>query len=204
MRAIDRPLLALVGTIEAPRGYGSVTGFANEYTGHPVTQMTIAEVMEWQRKIRSKGVKSTAVGRFQFTLATLDDVTDRFDVSRDRPLNRRTQDYLARLLLYMCDFYAPDATTEDVGNCLAGRWAALPMLSGPKKGTSRYKGVAKNRARTSVTVFRAVLAARFLPDSVRVTGATVKSAGREMEKMTSSPDAASPVSVSQSSYGLLD
>lgn len=199
MHALDRPVLELIGTIEAPRGYGTITGFARTHPSRPITQMTLSEVMAWQTRIRAQGAVSTAVGRYQFTRNTLREIISRFDVSADQLLNRRTQDYMARLLMYLCDFYDAQAEVTDVGNCLAGRWAALPMLSGPKKGRSRYQGVAGNHARTSVTIFRATLSTRFTPDPFRIAVAAAEGVRDEVDRVTS-PSNAPAVSISQEAF----
>lgn len=168
MRAFDRPFLELVGAIEAPHGYDAVTGFAPFRPERPVTEMTIAEVMRWQERVKAAGSESTAVGRFQFVLDTLEFLTRAYEVPHDTVLDRRTQDYLARVLLHRCGFYDPEAPVPELGDCLAGTWAALPMLSDPKRGHSRYKGKANNHARTTPEVVEAVLAVRFTPDALSV------------------------------------
>lgn len=168
MRAFDRPFLELIGAIEAPHGYDSVTGFAPFRPDRPVTEMTIAEVMRWQERVRAAGSASTAVGRFQFVLDTLEFLTRAYEVPHDTVLDRRTQDYLARVLLHRCGFYDPQAPVPELGDCLAGTWAALPILSDPRRGYSRYKGRANNHARTTPEVVEAVLAVRFVPDAVSV------------------------------------
>lgn len=174
MRAFDRPFLELVGAIEAPHGYDAVTGFAPFRPEKPVTEMTIAEVMAWQERVKAAGAMSTAVGRFQFVFDTLEFLTRAYEVPHDTILNRRTQDYLARVLLHRCGFYERDHPIAELGDCLAGTWAALPILSGENRGRSRYKGKANNHARTTPEIVEAVLAVRFAPDalSVAARGAT--------------------------------
>lgn len=168
MRAFDVPVMELIGAIEAPHGYDAVTGFAPFRPDRPISSMTISEVMEWQRQVRRSGSESTAVGRFQFVLDTLDFLTRAYEVPHDTVLDRRTQDYLARILLHRCGFYEPDKPVEALGDCLAGTWAALPLLSEPKRGLSRYKGSANNHARTTPEVVEAVLSVRFAPDALSV------------------------------------
>lgn len=182
MRAFDRLFLELVGAIEAPHGYDAVTGFAPFRPEKPVTEMTIAEVMAWQERVKAAGAESTAVGRFQFVLDTLEFLTRAYEVPHDTVMNRRTQDYLARILLYRCGFYDPDHPIPELGDCLAGTWAALPILSGEKRGRSRYKGKANNHARTTPEIVEAVLAVRFAPDALSVA---VRGASQLSESMVS-------------------
>lgn len=180
MRAFDRPFLELVGAIEAPRGYDTVTGYAPFRPDQRITSMTIAEVMDWQRKIQAAGAKSTAVGRFQFILDTLEFLTRVHDVPHDTLLDRRTQDYLARVLMHRCGFYDPDRPVEELGDCLAGTWAALPILSEPKRGRSRYAGTANNHARITPKVVEAVLAIRFPPATVTLSTRSAPDTGDEV------------------------
>lgn len=177
MRAFDRPFLELVGAIEAPRGYDAITGFAPTRPDRPITEMTIAEVMVWQEGIRAAGAEATAVGRFQFIRDTLEFLTRAYEVPHDTVLDRRTQDYLARVLLYRCGFYDPQAPIPELGDCLAGTWAALPLLSGSERGSSRYEGQVNNHARTTPEVVEAVLAVRFTPDALSVAARGVTDVG---------------------------
>ena len=167
-RAFDRPFLELVGAIEAPRGYDAITGYAPFRPDRPITQMTISEVMAWQDRIRAAGAEATAVGRFQFLRDTLEFLTRSYEVPQDTVLDRRTQDYLARVLLHRCGFYDPDRPVPALGDCLAGTWAALPLLTGERRGRSRHAGVANNHARTTPEVVEAVLSFRFAPDALSV------------------------------------
>jgi hypothetical protein len=158
----------MVGAIEAPHGYDAVTGFAPFPPEKPVTEMTIAEVMRWQERVKAAGSESTAVGRFQFVLDTLEFLTRAYEVPHDTVLDRRTQDYFARILLHRCGFYDPEASVPELGDCLAGTWAALPILSEGRRGLSRYRGKANNHARTTPEVVEAVLSVRFSPDALSV------------------------------------
>jgi len=178
MRAFDRPFLELVGAIEAPRGYDAITGYAPYPPDKKITDMTIAEVISWQENIRGAGAEASAVGRFQFVRDTLVFLTRAYDVPHDTVLNRRTQDYLARVLLHRCGFYVPDTQIGALGDCLAGTWAALPLLTGPNRGESRYKGRANNHARTSPEVVTAVLSMRFAPDALTVAARGASDIGR--------------------------
>lgn len=180
MRAFDRPFLELVGAIEAPVGYDAITGYAPFRPDRPITQMTIGQVLDWQESIQVAGAEATAVGKFQFIRDTLEFLTRTYDVPHETVLDRRTQDYLARVLLHRCGFYEPDAPIPELGDCLAGTWAALPLLSGKKRGQSRYEGKANNHARTTPEVVEAVLAFRFAPDALSVAARGVSDVGDEV------------------------
>ncbi len=168
VRAFDRPFLELVGAIEAPRGYDAITGYAPFRPDRPITEMTIGEVLDWQGRIRAAGAEATAVGRFQFVRDTLEFLARAYEVPHETVLDRRTQDYLARVLLHRCGFYDPERPVPELGDCLAGTWAALPLLSGERRGRSRHEGLANNHARTTPEVVEAVLSVRFAPDALSV------------------------------------
>lgn len=141
----DSEFLEMVGAVEGPDGYGTITGFAPFDPPRPLTRMTVAEVLEYQDQIRNAGAESTAVGRFQFIRNTLYELMQAEGISQNSLFDKPLQDKLARALLRKCDYYARDVRTTALANCLAGHWAALPMASGSKKGRSRYQGIAGNR-----------------------------------------------------------
>ncbi|MFX4300117.1 hypothetical protein [Pseudosulfitobacter pseudonitzschiae] len=72
---LDRPFMELVGFIEAPDGYNDITGFTNRRPVKDITDMTIDEVLDFQRMLRQNGTQSSAIGRFQFVYKTLDYTT---------------------------------------------------------------------------------------------------------------------------------
>lgn len=145
----DTPMLDLLGKIEGPEGYTQVVHSAKLDPPKPITRMTIAEVLDYQRDLRRAGSRSSAIGRYQFIYKTLQQIVDDFNVDTGQKFNRRTQDFLARRMLERCHFYDPDASHAKIGNCMARTWAALPVISGPKRGRSYYHGVAGNRALTT-------------------------------------------------------
>ena len=60
-------------------------------------------------------------------------------------------------------------------NCLAGIWAALPLVSGPNQGRSAHHGVAGNRALTRPQTVLALLAGK----PVTVAPASAPDAGTD-------------------------
>jgi hypothetical protein len=113
----------------------------------PLTQLTVGEVITWQKSLR--GTKSTASGAYQFIRPTLERLVRKYKISRTRAFDEALQDQLAQLLISECPDRDLPKDNLRFGNCLATIWAALPVLTGPKKGQSHYKGVAGNRALTS-------------------------------------------------------
>lgn len=158
---LDGPFLRLLGQIEGPEGYVTVTRSTRLTPPRPLTQMTISEVLAFQRKIRASGASSSALGRYQFVYKTLDYVVKNKEIDPELPFDRYTQDALARLEMRRCGFYDPIVSDLRVANCLAAVWAALPLVSGPRAGQSRYKGVAGNRALIDKDEFMATMRLRF-------------------------------------------
>lgn len=154
---LDRPFLELLGFLEGPDGYDDLTGFTNRRPVKPVSQMTINEVLSFQRMLRQNGTKSSAMGRYQFVYKTLEYLTRIHDIDRNLLFNKDMQDHLTRIEMRRCGFYDPEISIRKLGNCLARVWAALPLLSGPHRGESRYRKTGINLAQTTPEVIEAIL-----------------------------------------------
>lgn len=165
----DRPMLLLIGGVEAAEGYGSISNSSPIRPAKPVVQMTIQEVLQFQEEMRNSGAASTAMGRYQFIQSTLAELVVENRVDPLDLFDRRMQDYLARMKMKDCGFYDERESVENLGNCLAKVWAALPVLTGDKKGKSYYEGVAGNRALVDRHTVSAVLGQRFETEMVVAT-----------------------------------
>lgn len=119
----------------------------------PLTQMTVGEVMAWQRSLGK--VTSTASGGYQIIQRTLRGLVNKYGIDRNALFDRQMQDHLADLLLLDCKEHLNNVV--QYGNCIAYIWAALPLLSGPNVGKSAYDGIAGNRALTTTKDFMAML-----------------------------------------------
>lgn len=150
-------MLDLIGSIEAPQGYGQVYSGSVIRPPRPLTVMTVREVRDWQRQSVAAGSISSAAGRYQIIGDTMDslisqgvlDPNDRFDAG--------AQDRAGRALLEARG-YSNGETSNAVGNALAREWASLPLLSGPGAGRSAYEGIAGNHALIDAESFAAFLA----------------------------------------------
>lgn len=160
---LDGPFLRLLGRIEGPDGYGTITHATHLRPPAPLVSMTVEEVLHFQKKIRASGARSSAVGRYQFIHKTLNHYVKEGKIDPDLPFDRYTQDTLARLEMRRCGFYDMIASDKEVANCLAAVWAALPLVTGPNKGKSRYHGKAGNAALVSPAEMMAVMSLRFQP-----------------------------------------
>lgn len=146
-------ILRLVRHYEAGGDYNTVYQGLERRPPRPLTAMTIEEVIAWQRSLGR--VRSTASGAYQFIRSTLEETAARSGLPLSTRFSENTQDYLAGLLVQGC---AEDSNNNtQMANCLAGVWAALPLVSGPNQGRSRYEGIAGNRALTTPEVVLAVL-----------------------------------------------
>jgi muramidase (phage lysozyme) len=160
-QVLDRPFLELLGFIEGPSGYDQLSHFVTSRPMHPISTMTIDQVLDYQRQLRQQGAKSTAMGRYQFVYKTLLHLTKTHNIDRNRKFDSTMQDYLARLEMWRCGYYDPKMKVAKLGNCLAAVWAALPMLDGKERGRSRYEKMKINSAQTSPMIVEAILGNRF-------------------------------------------
>lgn len=159
--ANDAPFLNFMGDMEAPAGFSDVYDAAPFGPDRPIETLTIAEVLTFQRALRQHGSVSSAVGRYQFIYETLSWLVADLNLDTNRVFDSEMQTFLARHLMYRCGFYDSEKSIASLGNCLARRWAALPILSGAERGQSVYKGIANNKALTSPERVEAILANRF-------------------------------------------
>jgi hypothetical protein len=159
--ANDVAFLNLMGNLEGPYGFDTVSGFAPAAPERPLTQMTLSEVIAYQEKIRSLGTISSAVGRYQFIYRTLHDLVHRHGISGDLVFDGEVQTYLARFLMHNCGFYTKETPVVTLANCLATVWAALPVVSGPGTGKSFYQDDGINAALTTPATVLDVLERRF-------------------------------------------
>lgn len=133
------------------RHYEATSDYDRYYAGirtsppKRLTQMTVGEVMAWQASL--KNVTSTAVGSYQIIKNTLRSLVRTHGIDRNARFDAAMQDRLADLLLLECREHF--GSVNRYGNCIAGIWAAFPLLTGPKRGESQYEGYAGNKALTT-------------------------------------------------------
>jgi len=105
----------------------------------PVTQMTVGEVLDWQRSIRGRQA-SSAAGALQIIESTLREEVNKGTVSPDDLFDEETQNRLteSRLKFRGLDkWQAGTMTPEQFGTSVAKEWASLPVLT----NTYNHKGV---------------------------------------------------------------
>ena len=159
-RDITADLLEFIRAVEAPGGYDEYERRIRLAPPRPLTAMSVGEVLAWQDRVRGSGAPSTAAGAYQIIRPTLARLVRRHRLDPDAAFDPAMQDRMARLLLAECGERGPPSRHVRYGNCLAGIWAALPLLSGPGRGRSAHRGIAGNRALAKPETVLALLAGR--------------------------------------------
>ena len=151
----DTALLAFIRHYESGGAYDRYHTDIRQTPPKPLTRMTVGEVMAWQASLRN--VISTASGGYQIIKVTLARMVRTHRIDRAALFDATMQDRLARLLIAECQDDRRKGGNIGFANCLAGIWAALPLVSGPARGRSAYHGIAGNKAQTTPARVMAVL-----------------------------------------------
>lgn len=166
------PVLDLIGKYEGRSDYDTVWGgIPKSMRPEKLTANTVAQVMQWQAWWRSKGLASTAAGKYQIISTTLKDIVSQMRFDTSRKFDAGTQDQMAMHLLSGRGFQRyldGRIDADDMAISLAKEWASLPVpydMRGAnrtvKAGQSYYAGDGLNKAHASVAeVERALLTAR--------------------------------------------
>jgi hypothetical protein len=139
-------LLDAIGNAEGA-SYTTMFGYAERgngaFAGTDVTKMTVNEVRQLQDKMVASNGISSAIGKYQFIRATLDDAIKGLGLSGDELFDKATQDKLAIWLLKnRTDFdqwLVGEADPKKFQRQLASQWASVPDLTG--KSAYAYDGV---------------------------------------------------------------
>ena len=132
----------------------------------PVSQMTFAEVFDFQSQLLRSGMPSSAVGGYQIIKKTLKGAMRSLGLKLDDTFDEDTQERIAREYLLRAkrkkgfsidDYMEGKISKEDFAWSLSTEWASFPVLdervrhtdSGPiniSPGQSFYRGVGSNKA----------------------------------------------------------
>jgi len=125
------------------------------------TDMTIADVLEWQKRYVEQGNPSSAVGRYQIIRPTLLGLVKQLDLNLNDRFDEPMQDRLAISLMERrgsIDFAKDELTAENFAHELSKEWAALPKVIGESPESSYYAGDGLNRSlidsKTSLTAIQ--------------------------------------------------
>jgi hypothetical protein len=124
-----------------------------------VTDLTVAEALEYQAMNRAAGAESSPIGKGQFMPDTIRSLVKEGVVSLRDQLTAETQEKMIEALI---ERRRKQATRNGVldreafADALAEEWAALPTA----EGKSRYEGIAGNKATVSRKKLLAMLEGR--------------------------------------------
>ena len=179
----DGDLLDFIAQKESGGDYNAVFG---QGSVPELTQMTIAEVLDYQRRLIAQGQQSAAAGRYQFIRSTLAEEAQRagLDINTVK-FTPEVQDKLIlnrlKRLRGLDKFRQGKITPEQFAENLSMEFASLPS---PIKGggtKSYYEGIAGNTAGTSLdNVYAAIQGTARAPSGAVVASA---SESREVGKM---------------------
>lgn len=120
----------------------------------PLTQMTIDEVIEWQRWVVGQGSPSSAAGKYQIIRPTLVGLWKEAGLKKSDIFSEANQDRMAVTLLNrrgLQDYLKGKTSKVKFGDNLAKEWASLPAMikdrkGRPARGQSYYAGDGLNRS----------------------------------------------------------
>lgn len=154
----DGKLLDFIGNIESRGNYNSLVGGQSK-SNPALTDMTVADVLDFQLGMIKSGHESSAVGKYQIIRKTLEGIVDSGAISLNDKFDPETQDKAAMKLLSnrgRDKFKRGEITAAQYMDNLAQEWASLPMSD----GRSYYAGVGSNRALTTRVDFSKAISAK--------------------------------------------
>lgn len=146
------PLLATIAKGESSDNYNAYFGKAGNTSIH-FTDMSIAEVMQWQKEYVRQGSVSSAVGRYQIVRPTLAGLVGRLKLDPNARFDEAMQDRLAIALLERrgaVEYVEKKLSREQFAANLAKEWAALPKVVGDKPDESYYADDGINQSRVNI------------------------------------------------------
>jgi len=140
-----KAILDLIGKGESGGNYNALV-YGKKGSNVPgqadLTNMTIAQVQEYQKGMIARGHASTAVGKYQFIANTLAEQVKKAGLDPNTTkFDQQTQDLLASQMIDQAGFGKKDQAT--VMRNLAGTWASLPK---DMSGRGRYDNYNQNKA----------------------------------------------------------
>lgn len=144
-----QPLLSLIGKVESNDNYNAHFG-NSQNSSVKFTDMSIGQVLQWQKDFVAQGSPSSAVGRYQIINGTLEGLVNQLGISADQKFDERTQDAMAIALLERrgsVEYVNGELSDDDFAANLAKEWAALPKITGENPEQSYYAGDGLNQSR---------------------------------------------------------
>lgn len=145
-------LLTVIGEAESKGNYNAYFGNATNTTIR-FTDMSIAQVMQWQAEHLAKGNVSSAVGKYQIINTTLSGLVQRLDIDKNQKFDENIQDQLAIALIEKRGanrYVNEELNREQLAHNLSMEWAGLPKVIGENPEQSYYAGDGINASRAKV------------------------------------------------------
>ncbi|MES2876505.1 MAG: transglycosylase SLT domain-containing protein [Patescibacteria group bacterium] len=143
-----KPLLNLIARVESSGNYNAHYGNSRN-DSVKFTDMSISEVMQWQKDYVAQGSPSSAVGRYQIINTTLDGLVRELNIEPAQKFDPPTQDKMAIALLERRgaeQYVNKELGREEFAANLAKEWAALPKVVGDNPEQSYYAGDGLNKS----------------------------------------------------------
>lgn len=164
------------GDYNAVYGKGSVPG---------LTDMTIAQVLDYQRQLLAQGQKSSAVGRYQFIRSTLAEEASAagIDINKEK-FTPENQDKLIlnrlKRIRGLDKFKSGQLSPQQFAENLSMEFASLPSPIRGGGTKSYYEGIAGNKALTSMENVYAAISPKTSSTQLASASSAVSDARQEM------------------------
>ena len=142
------PLLEVIAKAESRGNYNAYFGNAANHD-LKFTDMTITDVLDWQKRYVDEGNPSSAVGRYQIIRPTLDGLVKQLNINPNAHFDEPMQNRLAIALIERrgsVDFIQQKLSAESFAHELSKEWASLPKVIGNAPESSFYAGDGLNQS----------------------------------------------------------
>lgn len=153
------PLLTAIAQAESGGNYNAYYGNAANKTIR-FTDMSVSDVLQWQKEYVSQGSVSSAAGRYQIIRPTLLKLVQELHIDPQTHFDEKLQDQMAIALLERrgsLEYVEKKITREQFAANLSKEWASLPKTTGPNPGESYYAADGINKSRVSINEIYNVL-----------------------------------------------
>jgi conjugal transfer mating pair stabilization protein TraG len=145
-------LLDTIARVESNNNYNAYYGKPRN-TSIKFTTMSVRDVVVWQKDFIKQGNSSSAVGRYQILLPTLQGLVKELKIDESAKFDETLQDRFAATLLErrgLSNYVNNKITREQFAHNISKEWAALPKVIGENPEQSYYAGDGINQARISI------------------------------------------------------
>lgn len=185
------------GDYNAVYGKGSVPG---------LTDMTIAQVLDYQRQLLAQGQKSSAVGRYQFIRSTLAEEASAagIDINKEK-FTPENQDKLIlnrlKRIRGLDKFKSGQLSPQQFAENLSMEFASLPSPIRGGGTKSYYEGIAGNKALTSMENVYAAISPKTTSTQLASASSAVSDARQEMSSQPTVVNAPTNNNIQNNSNG---